>query len=242
MTTEEKRLAKWERELIAKLKSDGRMPLDKVVASLGISDAAAAQRLIHVPGVQIKDECVEFVGLLSDAERERVEYLESQIDSAIDQYQVAADAIMEVRESRLYREYGTFADYIDLRYSKSVKWAYGLLKAAEVNQVIAETDVTLTPTQARILAPLSDDQRREVVEKVKTTPPKELTEALTAAKKQIVGKDGDDEDKPTKKFNCRIDRRKPVETDDPATWLRGVADKLEKTPPKKTYRIEIQPM
>lgn len=85
---------------------------------------------------------------LSPIERATLERCESQISAGFDQI---GAALQEIREKRLYREYGTWQQYCDDRWKKT---------ARRVDQLIAGSALAATLTAAGLPAPSNEFQVR----------------------------------------------------------------------------------
>lgn len=91
----------------------------------------------------------------------RLEKLEERIERGLKTFVEVGEALLEIRDSRLYRErgYDRFEDYCRERWGFVASRARQLISAAEVAQSV--TTVTLPPpvneAQARELVPLRDD-------------------------------------------------------------------------------------
>ena len=81
--------------------------------------------------------------------------LESTIERGFAQ---AADALRQIRDLKLYEEYGTFAEYCEHRWGFSDRYARNLLKASEVltNLSIGGTNGSDLPTNERQIRPLAN--------------------------------------------------------------------------------------
>lgn len=113
------------------------------------------------------------LAVLSESELERLEACESVIESGLREFIEVGSALLEIRETGLYREYGTFEQYCSRRWGFARRRAYQLMEAAcVVNQI---RDSGLSPPenerQVRPLADLPPEERVEawgdVIEKAK---------------------------------------------------------------------------
>src|SRR5512139_53643 len=98
------------------------------------------------------------------SERALVE-LESIIERGQQTFVEVGQALMAIRDRRLYRQQGhaTFEDYCQKRWGCTRRIGYNYIKAAMVTQNVlltAQTPPTLT--QAATLAPLSIEQQQEI--------------------------------------------------------------------------------
>jgi site-specific DNA-methyltransferase (adenine-specific) len=98
---------------------------------------------------------------LTAADRRRRDRLASVIDRALRLHLKAAQALLEIRDSRLYREtHGTFAAYVADRWSMTRTHGDRLCQWAEVAQNLTPTGVTpLLESHARPLATLPAEQQ-----------------------------------------------------------------------------------
>lgn len=87
---------------------------------------------------------------LSPIERSTLERCESRIEAGFDQI---GTALLEIRDKRLYREYGTWQQYCDERWKKT---------ARRIDQLIAGAALAATLTAAGLPAPSSEYQIRSL--------------------------------------------------------------------------------
>lgn len=118
-------------------------------------------------------------------EVQRLEVLESVIDAGMQTFVHVGNALLEIRDSRLYRtSHGTFEDYCRERWQMSRPRAYQLIEAAEVVGNLS-TIVDIAPTtesQARPLTVLQPEAQREVWQRaVETAPNGKVTAAHVQA-------------------------------------------------------------
>jgi hypothetical protein len=95
---------------------------------------------------------------LGRGERRRLKQLEATIARSVQSFQDAGRALIEIRDSRLYREnHTTFEDYCREDLDLTRKRAYDFIAAAEVVDALSpngDTPVPATEWVARELAPL----------------------------------------------------------------------------------------
>lgn len=95
---------------------------------------------------------------LALTEQERLDALEMIVERGVTSFVEVGEALMEIRDSRLYRTtHGTFEDYCRERWDFSRSSAYQFIDAARVVSAMADTEVTVLPPnerQTRVLAPL----------------------------------------------------------------------------------------
>jgi N6-adenosine-specific RNA methylase IME4 len=97
---------------------------------------------------------------LSLVERERLAKLERIIGEGLDQFLVVARALIEIRDSRLYREtHSTWESFVGERFGLARGTAYGLMAAARVAENVP-TSEQLSLSQLRELAPLPAETQR----------------------------------------------------------------------------------
>jgi hypothetical protein len=102
---------------------------------------------------------------LKDSERDLLEILEADIDKGIRSLHQMGLALIEIQKSRLYRQYGTFAQYCHDRWGLSEQRAYQLVSHANVIANLQSADSHLLPSsesQTRHLAKLSPEQQVKV--------------------------------------------------------------------------------
>ncbi len=149
-------------EPVASLASDGGEG-DEAEASALVVAVADAEIITSAEGGEEKTPP------LTAEERERFVTLERQVE---DSFLVAARALREINERRLYREsYPTFEDYVRDRFDFTKRLAYYYIDAAKVadNLFQGELKVHIMPTsetQLRPLKSLPSEQQRVVWEGV----------------------------------------------------------------------------
>lgn len=97
--------------------------------------------------------------------RQRLELYESKIQAGLATFVEVGNALMEIREGKLYREtHGTFEAYCKEKWGMSKMHAHRLMGAAEVTSNL-DSNQLVTPSsesQVRPLAHLPPDQQKEV--------------------------------------------------------------------------------
>jgi hypothetical protein len=105
-----------------------------------------------------------------------------------DRFKVGA-ALQEIRDQNLYKtEYTTFEDFCQTEYGFERAHAYRLIGFAEVKESIKMSpigDKIKRESQARALAPVSEEKRVEVMEKVAEKGPV-TAKAITEAAREVV--------------------------------------------------------
>lgn len=102
---------------------------------------------------------------LSLIEVQRLEVLESVIEAGMQTFVHVGNALLEIRDSRLYRQtHGTFEDYCGEKWQMGRNYANRMIAAAEVitNLVPIVTILPATESQARPLTILPPEAQREV--------------------------------------------------------------------------------
>jgi hypothetical protein len=99
----------------------------------------------------------------------RLAQLEGVVERGLATFVEVGEALLEIRESRLYREsHATFEDYCRARWGFSRQWAHELIQASSVSSML---DVAPTSVrQAAELSPLRDEpeQMREAWQTAQT--------------------------------------------------------------------------
>jgi len=108
------------------------------------------------------------------AEKQRLEVLESVIDAGMQTFVHVGNALLEIRDGRLYRQtHSTFEDYCRERWGMSRPRAYQLIEAAEtVSNLSTIVDILPTAeTHIRPLTILEPAQQREAWQRAVETAP-----------------------------------------------------------------------
>ncbi|MFL5242377.1 MAG: hypothetical protein ACJ8FY_09740 [Gemmataceae bacterium] len=107
---------------------------------------------------------------LAPAESERLAILEESIAEHISSFIKVGSALLEIRQSFLYREhYGTFEAYVKDRWGLSKSYAYSLISATSVVENLKAARCPQLPKnqlQARALVNCSPEQQVEIWKKV----------------------------------------------------------------------------
>lgn len=108
---------------------------------------------------------------LTDAEATECEQLETAIGNGLRSFRVVGEALMRIRDGRLYRDrFGSFETYCETTWGLSRRHADRLAMAAQVADVLEVDEVgpigLTSESQARELAPLLDrpDEMRAAYE------------------------------------------------------------------------------
>jgi hypothetical protein len=111
---------------------------------------------------------------LTATELQELAALESIIESGMQTFVDVGQALITIRDQRLYRaEYHSFDDYCRDRWSFRRAHAYRLIDAAQVvsNLETADGPLPANESQARALAPLPPDQQRAAWQRVVESAP-----------------------------------------------------------------------
>lgn len=93
---------------------------------------------------------------LTTLETERLATLEAVIDHGLQTFIEVGNALLEIRNSRLYRAgYGTFEDYCRQRWGMSKVHAYRLIDAAQVVANLESNQLVTLPASEAQARPLS---------------------------------------------------------------------------------------
>jgi hypothetical protein len=96
---------------------------------------------------------------LATREVARLAELEGVIERGLQTFIEVGRALLEIRDSRLYREnYSTFEAYCRERWGMSRAHAYRQIEAAQVAEMMSPIGDIPNEAQARALAPLKDDE------------------------------------------------------------------------------------
>jgi len=119
--------------------------------------------------------------IISQREADWLSELEETIQHGLKTFVDVGNALLEIRDNRLYREgYRTFEDYCRDRWGMSKQHANRIIGAYEVSENLAPIDSVLpaTESQARPLTSLPPDEQREVWQRaVETAPDGKITAA-----------------------------------------------------------------
>jgi len=108
--------------------------------------------------------------VLTTDEKNRLKNLEGQIEAAVEMIKSIGDALLEIRDSRLYRqEFSTFDQYCLARWSISRPRAYQLIDMSKLaGQIGARIRYTsITEAHVRELKRVGPDDQAEIWEKTK---------------------------------------------------------------------------
>lgn len=118
---------------------------------------------------------------LTVIERRDLQRLETQIENGLKTFLQVGLALKEIRDLGLYKEFGTFEQYVSKRWEHNRDWAYKLISAVEVDECIHLDTKPNTESQYRELAKLEPEKIPEVWEAV-TKECEETGEPPTAKK------------------------------------------------------------
>jgi hypothetical protein len=103
----------------------------------------------------------EIVDPLDDAEYAELERLETTISSGLTAFIDVGNALAEIKEKRLYRQYhSSFDAYCRNQWDMGKSKAYALIQAAALTEELSgipDTPLPANPAQAEALAPLAGD-------------------------------------------------------------------------------------
>lgn len=122
----------------------------------------------------------DFPLYLTDSESQRLEVLESVINAGMQTFVHVGNALLEIRDGRLYRQtHSTFEDYCRERWGMSKTHANRMIDSAEVVSNLTPIGVIPnTESQARPLTVLEPQQQREAWQRaVETAPDGKITAA-----------------------------------------------------------------
>lgn len=119
---------------------------------------------------------------LAVPERTRLAELEAVVDRGLRTFVEVGQALIEIRDSRLYREtHVTFEAYLDGRWGMARAHGYRLIDGARVAAALSPTgDMPANEAQARELGPLLRDEGEKAVLEVWRELKAEYGEAITA--------------------------------------------------------------
>jgi N6-adenosine-specific RNA methylase IME4 len=120
-------------------------------------------------------------------------HYEAIIDRGLTTFREVGEALMAIREARLYRaDYQTFEDYCQQRWGMTKTHANRLVQSAETLMNLTPIGAILpsTESQARPLTALEPDQQREAWRRViESTPPDQITAKVVLQAAQAIRKE-----------------------------------------------------
>jgi hypothetical protein len=100
---------------------------------------------------------------MSAQERRHLGALERRISAGLQTFREVGNALLEIRDARLYREsHGTFEQYCAERWGMNRARAYQLMDSARVVAVLGDPEDLRNEGQARELAPLNREDAVKV--------------------------------------------------------------------------------
>lgn len=111
---------------------------------------------------------------LNETENAELDTLEATIERGLKSFIEVGNALLQIRDSKLYRTYGTFQEYLETRWALSKRYAYYVIGAAQVVENVNNGSQMQLPTnerQARPLVALEPDEQRIVWRVVTETAP-----------------------------------------------------------------------
>lgn len=116
---------------------------------------------------------------ISNVTTERLIQCESVIERGLHTFIDVGNALLEIRDNRLYREqYSTFEDYCRERWNIQRAHAYRMIEAAKLNTILSPIGdiLPITESQARPLTSLEPEEQITVWQRVvETAPAKGIT-------------------------------------------------------------------
>lgn len=105
------------------------------------------------------------VEVLAPSEQDRLAELEDVVERGVRTFVEVGNALMEIRDARLYREtHATFDEYLDERWNMSRANGYRMIDAARVAELVSPVGDIANERQARELAPLLREDEQAAVE------------------------------------------------------------------------------
>lgn len=155
-------------------------------------------------------------------EHNRLVKLEQTIETGLKTFVDVGNALLEIREDRLYRTtHSRFEDYCKARWDFSYTYAYRLIEAAEAVGNIKTLPIgkvlPATESQARPLTSLTPDEQREAWQKAVDTAPNGKVTAehvQNVAKEYRPKQENKKPDKPQGQLAPVEKRKEVVELDD----------------------------
>jgi hypothetical protein len=131
---------------------------------------------------------VDAEGPLAQEERELLDLCERALREYEMSERVAAKALWNIRDRRLYRAtHSTFDAYVREHHGKGRVWAHRVIEAAKVSEILLPAGNTLLPTKVtRVLGPVLRDEGPEVVREIHDEASKDgpATEVTTKAARE----------------------------------------------------------
>lgn len=107
---------------------------------------------------------------LTTPQANRLQELETEIQTGLDTFFKVGRALIEIRDSKLYRQkYDTFVDYVNDRWSFKSARAYQLMQAVKLNdELTPKIDTTgLNPNQLQEIGRVPKGKRVQVVKEAR---------------------------------------------------------------------------
>jgi phage N-6-adenine-methyltransferase len=138
---------------------------------------------LDVRGGMMLEETTLIAAPLTYDETDRLAACEEVIERGLAQFEAVGMALLEVRDSRLYRlAYPTFEAYCEARWGLARRRAYQYIEAASAFENVQNFTQTPNEAQARELAGLEPETQREVWQRaVETAPNGKITAAHVRA-------------------------------------------------------------
>lgn len=165
--------------------------------------------------------------LLTPEEHKRLSSLETVIDKGRKTWIAAGEALLEIRDSKLYRQaFKTFEDYCQEKWGWTRKRAYELMQSVEVVKTLPEkcNQLVTNPHQAAELATVEPEDRVQVVKQAaakaeaedRTMTARDIKEAAF----EVCGKEQEDFPEPAPAPPSEKHQAEPDATPEPGPWLK----------------------
>lgn len=128
---------------------------------------------------------------LTSQEQKQLKKLESQVEEGVRSYIKTGEALKEIHDNKLYREYGTFEEYVQDRWDFEGRTAYRYIKSAELAEQMRPIGHILPPNEsvARELSKVKDPQKRiEVWQELTATNPEPKAREVRAVVEKLNSK------------------------------------------------------
>jgi N6-adenosine-specific RNA methylase IME4 len=144
---------------------------------------------------------------LSAGEACRLAELEAVVEANLAAFLRAAEALLEIRDRRLYRNtHQNFESYVQDRFGVARRTAYGWLEAARVHSVV-HSQAQLPLSHLRLLAPLAPEEQRELAGEIDATTLKEARQVIAQwrrGRREVLERFPEPPPLPTGRFRCVV--------------------------------------
>lgn len=118
-------------------------------------------------------------GALAPDEQQRLDHLETIIDSGMQSFVIVGKALAAVRDGRLYRgTHRTFESYVSDRWGWTRATAYDYIAASEVQENVRPVVQLPTLRHARMLSAFAADQQRKMAPAIADLSVKDATKVV----------------------------------------------------------------